>query len=816
MSEQQQHLLPSPSAHRLLMGGRKPYTQDTQIWTAARCQRLLRQLQCRLASLRKLVDEARRPQTTQTKRPRADEELTKRPKRTRYTYARRRSVLVPEKSTTSSNLTPPRALRTLGSMKIERSPSRAGRIDFTTPVLCSFDQQDPTFESTSKDSMLKANSPTSLVTELQSLRRVVPDNQYRIYEIIFGWLSGLLSSTESLGQTAHPKSLLGLCLRKVPDALALIEEWDRQTAAKEGKSSKWESSKASTELYGQLEGFGTTSMGWKSLKLVVRAHALCLLTAAVAEGLFEPSFVRLLADLCLSLGCRAEGARLVSSLKLHITAPRGSASSLFESGSIQPLGPILRSLQGQGTSGPFWCCLSTLIRNKKLSLTWLTSRAFQPIWMRGIEVLLHNRTPVVSVIDFICTAIDQLLMRDTKETESEEASEDETLMNALAAMAAATWTLGAEVSVNEPWKVQAVRRMLFTLETCVLQQQGRRGSFRSRGLFLVVLARFIAASMIDSDVVSSTTRKRAIHDCLRLLTVRNGTPTQPQYRQTLLLACSVAQYRGQTCGLPCHDILSKIRVSLDELGLPDWFQIGLVSDGAFVLAQKTRDLRDVAFAERLSAAGKGTLETSTIFSGWRWEEGIGEWVLPSPHQERRKQPRQQNRHRNGTGCQTGEDRRPDSRVETGSPLRRTRAGYDRTFRHGIHKTSSLGRDKGGWGHYDTDDTDNEVGNDTSATSITDDDVVREDSGDELGDDHLVHIPAISQEHSYNIRQRNESSHSNSVNTSTSTTTTTKTIRKVKRLDITRTWQTTRLDQVGLGETRQVEGDTDDDELSMLY
>lgn len=789
--------------------------QDTQIWTAARCQRLLRQLQCRLVSLRKLVDEARRPQTTQTKRPRADEEFTKHPKRTRYTYARRRSVLVPGKSTTSSILTPPRALRTLGSMKIERSPSGVGRIDFTTPVLCSFDQQNPTSESTSKDPMLKANSPTSLVAELQSLRRIVPDNQYRIYEIIFGWLGGLLSSTESLGQTAHPKSLLGLCLRKVPDALAVIEEWDRQTAAKEGKSSKWESSKASTELYEQLEGFGTTSIGWKSLKLVVRAHALRLLTAAVAEGLFEPPFVRLLADLCLNLGCRAEGARLVSSLKLPITAPRGSASTLFESGSIQPLGSILRSLQGQGTSGPSWCCLSTLIRNKKLSLTWLTSRAFQPVWMRGIEVLLHSRTPVVSVIDFICTAISQLLMGGAKETESEEASEDETLMNALAAMAAATWTLGAEVSVNEPWKVQAVRRMLFTLETCVLQQQSRRGAFRSRGLFLIVLARFIAAGMIDSDVVSSTTKKRAIHDCLRLLTVRNGTPTQPQYRQTLLLTCSVAQYRGQACGLPCHDILSKIRVSLNELGLPDWFQIGLVSDGAFVLAQKTRDLRDVAFAERLSAAGKGTLETSTMFSGWRWEEGIGEWVLPSPHQERRNEPRQQNRHRNGTGCQTGEDRRPDSRAQTGSPLGRTRAGYDRTFRHGIHENISLGRDKGAGGYGDTDDTDNEVGNDTSATNITDDGVVREDSGDELGDGHLAHIPAISQEHSYSIRKRNESSSSNSVNSvSTSTSTTTKTIRKVKRLDITRTWQATRLNQLGLGETRQVEGDTDD-ELSML-
>ncbi|OBS21139.1 hypothetical protein FPOA_07478 [Fusarium poae] len=713
----------------------------------------------------------------------------------RYTYGRRRSTPVPSKPAEPPTLTPPRSLRTLGSMKIERTPLRVGRIDFTTPAPCNFDLEDQDLNSFPESFKSKATVSTSLVTELQSIRRIVPDSHYRIYEIIFGWLSGLLSSTEPLEQTAHPKSLLGMCLRKVPDALAVIEEWDRQTAALEGKSLKWDSSKASIELYEQLEGFGSTSVGWKSLKLVVRAHAVSMLTEAVTEGLFEPPFVRLLADLCLSLECRAEAGRLVSSLKLPLTAPCGSASTLLEYSEVQPLGAILRSLQGQGTIGPSWCCLSTLIKAKKLPPSWLTSRAFQSVWMRGIEIILHRRTPVAPVVDFMCTAINQLLLEDRKAMKMGEASEDETLTNVLAAVAAATWTLGAEMNDKEPWKVHSIRRLLFILESCAHQQESRRGTSRNRGLLIVVLARFLAAGMIDKNVVSSTTKNHAIYDCLKLL-IRNGVPTQTQYRQTLLLACSVAQYRGQASRLPCHDILSEIRMLFNELGLPDWFQNGLISDGAFVLAQRTRDLRDVAFAERLPAAGKGTLETSTIFSGWCWEEGIGEWVLPSPGQKPRSELRRQNHLQNGTRYQASGDQ-PDSRARTSS-LRGARVVYSNSLRYGSDEDSSAGSERGAENHDGTDDTDREDENDTSATSMTDF-IVRDgqDSEDELGE---YFPPSPASKRDLSIGKRNVNGNS---------------VKTLKRLDITRTWQATRLYGSGGSVAGKVEDDTDDDELSIL-
>ncbi|RGP69744.1 hypothetical protein FLONG3_7696 [Fusarium longipes] len=566
-----------------------------------------------------------------------------------------------------------------------------------------------------------------------------------------------------------------MCLRKVPNALAVIEEWDRQTAAKEGKSLKWEPSRASTELYEQLEGFGTTSLGWKSLKLVVRAHAFCLLTAAVAEGLFEPSFVRLLADLCISLECRAEAGRLVSSLRFPLTAPCGSSITLLESSAIQPLGAILRSLQNQGTIGPSWGCLSTLIKEKKLSLSWLTSRAFQSVWMRGIEILLRRRTPVAPVIDFMCTAIDQLLLQDEKATKTKGDTEDETLINVLAAVAAATWTLGTGVNSSDQWEFYAIRRLLFTLESCMLKQESRRDAFRSKGLLTVVLARFIASGMIDKNVVSFTTKKHAIDDCLKLLT-----------------------HNIEDKQVACRATTSYLKFD------------GLVSDGAFVLAQRTRDLRDVAFAERFPVAGKGTLETSTIFSGWCWEEGIGEWVLPSPGQKRRIELKQQNCRQNGTRYQTSEDRQSDSRARTRS-LTGTRVGYGNSFECvSDEASSSMGSERGAENRNETDDTDNEDENDTSVTSFTDDFVRdNQDSGDELGD-YFSPNTVSEREHNHSIGKG--SKNSSSINTHIRT----RYVKKVTRLDIARIWQTTRLHGGGPGVSAvgQVEDDTDD-ELSLL-
>uniref|UniRef100_A0A0D2XZT9 Uncharacterized protein n=1 Tax=Fusarium oxysporum (strain Fo5176) TaxID=660025 RepID=A0A0D2XZT9_FUSOF len=167
-----------------------------------------------------------------------------------------------------------------------------------------------------------------------------------------------------------------------------------------------------------------------------------------------------------------------------------------------------------------------------------------------------------------------------------------------------------------------------------------------------------------------------------------------------------------------------------------------------------------------------------MFSGWKWEEGIGEWVLPSPGKERGSELRQQNQSRDGTSYRTGTDRRPDSRGRTTGLSGKT----GRNLRRRNDQDSSVGSDKDAGNHDDTDDTDREDENDTSATSITDIDE-EQDSGDELGESSSGNI---------------------------------KTVKRVKRLDIARTWQENRPDRVAVGTSLAEPGEGNmDDELSML-
>ncbi|KAF4466743.1 hypothetical protein FALBO_6384 [Fusarium albosuccineum] len=721
------------------------------------------------------------------------------------------------KATTTPPSTPPRSVRTLGAMKIDRSSPDAGRVNFPTPMLRKFHEQSTALESLStKPEPTSASSP-SLIADLQSLRRIVPESHFRIYDAIFGWMNNLLRATEPLSQVSHPKSLLGMCLRKVPAALAVIEAWDCQTAEEEGRKSMWESSKASTELYGQLEGFGAAGLGWKPLSLVVRAHALSLLSASVSEGLFETSFVRLLAELCLSLGCNEEATRLASSLNCSLAAPRNSSSTLVENTTVQPFGAIVRSLHGQGPHGASLECITGLMRSKRLPLSWLTSRAFQAVWTRAVEIL-NSRSPAPSAVDFICTAVNQLVLHESKR-KGQERTEEQTLVSVLAALTAAAWTLGADKNDSPgSWRKQGARRMLHVLECCVVQHQKRRGAFRTSGLFAIVLARFIATAMIDSDVVGLTAKQQASQECARLLTARNGVPSQSQYRQTLSMACSVAQYRGRACGLPCHDILPEICTALDGIGLPDWFHAGLGSDGAFVLAQKTRDLRDIAFAEKLAEMmGRGNLETSTMFSGWRWEDGIGEWVLPSPGLTTTGGDSNEHVKKREARNQRGTDRRQDG-PRCNRPVPSSSPGDD--------GDSSVESDEDKDDDDKAADTDEEDENDTSATTIMDMEE-EPDSGDELGECALTElhdgIESQFQEQGTGFCARDSRGTTTNRGNRRRTITTVKFIKGIKRAANTRTRSGTGSEKLGRGtsgEKQQVGGDGMaaeldwDDELGM--
>ncbi|KAF4123306.1 hypothetical protein GMORB2_6858 [Geosmithia morbida] len=188
-------------------------------------------------------------------------------------------------------------MRRLGAIKASHKFPFAYQNSFPTPVCRKFHtiqgQIKGSIDATPEMSYTK-RVPRDLNDELQTFRNGSPEGRYRIYTGIFSWLCELLLSTEVKENEAHKKSLLGMCLRKIPACVDDIERWDRETSQDKVTSSLNGTISVSLEIYGQLEEFGAAGLGWRPLKQTVRAHGMSLLKKAVAEGLFDASFVGLL------------------------------------------------------------------------------------------------------------------------------------------------------------------------------------------------------------------------------------------------------------------------------------------------------------------------------------------------------------------------------------------------------------------------------------------------------------------------------------------------------------------------------------------
>ncbi|KAL7955425.1 hypothetical protein V8C34DRAFT_316503 [Trichoderma compactum] len=544
---------PSSQRHatksRLSLGLRGLESDSSQLWTAARCQRLLRQLQSRLACLRRLMSENRSAPSAGSKRA-SDNGQESTAKRVRSTYGQR-----PKKAASAADkpaTTPQLSVRTLGAMKLGNLSPTSQLVDFRTPVWRKIrDHIDTPAKNIDFEHGLLDSFPSEMVDELNSIRRHVPSELYRIYEAIIHWLNRLLHSTALQGKHARGKSLLAMCLRKVPACIADIDAWDRQQLEESGVESVWGMSDAASDIFDQLEALGSSSFGWRPLRLVVRSQAVYLLSNAILDGLFRPEFCNVLVRLCIHLNANEEAAQLVASInRRQISKIRVGPTNLNE--------------------------------NKDTSSLW----ALLTIW-----TLARGSRPK----ETDCYAIEQALIR------------------VAAGLAVAALTLEAQIIPGE-------------------QEQRKAASRKSppdNASFLLIFARHLA--VVNSDLASPAFKRRVAEEFENMAhKIDANTNNGAQYQHTVVLLCTVIQCRRRSSTASSQEVLSDVYSSLSRRKLPDWLGHGLQKDVAFMLAQKTEDLRDLTFAESLPVTTTTNATFSTIFSGWRWEEGISEWVLPSP------------------------------------------------------------------------------------------------------------------------------------------------------------------------------------------
>lgn len=604
----------------------------SQPWTADHCHLLLRQLELRLATLRKLVSEAKTPKMPgrQSKRLGLGDDERQERKRVRYTYYSKRTKLgsFSQKSRVPA---PHRSTRTFGKVKAGRAASPlAGQDHFPAPICRTAYHYDDE-RNWGNGNKTTNETPRHLLEEMQCLRNSRPERHYRVYSWIFDWLNQFLRSAGIKRGEPHRKSLLAMCLRKVPACVAEIEAWDRKTSQDEVNRSVPGTLNASLEIYGQLESFGYAGLGWQPLKHAARAHGVSILRDAVSDGLFEPIYVGLLVRLCAYHGCVDEAASLASAIPGTLPPPRNWQSSLDESSNLQPLGALLDvtiCAEGKGHGAAFGI-VSSLIKEKRLPTSWIPTKAFSTLLTSAVEAVTEG-TCGSAALEFLATATEMLFLDDMgKCCEPQANNRQKTLITIAASLATAAMNVGDSEGPGGISPRESRRRLLCALDHGINRVRWRlRTGWESR-VFALSLARFLAGSEVKSDISSGCNGER-----LRGLDGGSRSHSPDQYHQALHLACLIAQGRSRELPCPSHSCLIQVCHKLDNLSLPHWFVQGLTRDGAFLLAQNTKDPRDIAFAERQMHPVESTVQASPVFSGWRWEEGIGEWVMRSPETKR--------------------------------------------------------------------------------------------------------------------------------------------------------------------------------------
>ncbi|KAK4456040.1 hypothetical protein QBC34DRAFT_388719 [Podospora aff. communis PSN243] len=488
------------------------------------------------------------------------------------------------------------------------------------------------------------HNPFHLETELTALRRLTTRPAHSaLHDSILRALESILRATcPRKTSVAAPRSLVGMCLRKVPEYISELEYWEKHDAEANGTKSVLNESKAALDVYSELESFGVVD-GWKQLCVVVRAHSVRILEEAVREGLLEDEMTELAIRLCLEHMPEMELSSLIDSfIRRQYPGPSNDDDDLFESEStLWPL-RIIRHYDTRSSNLALGK-LALLLADGSLPATWILTKNFRSMWVATAKQMTkttldgcHRISDFFSItIELLCSQTSARSLKGASEEERREKERAQKMLTSGIAALASMVLLDQEAVETSETKITTLgKRVQHIVQTCINRiERARRATRRDIGIYLLRLCAFLS---LDATKSASAGIEAAWHDTLSHK--RHGE-TARLYDATLGLVGAVAHNCSRGTGLPPNDYFSKLCDKLATLNLPNDQLSNLRVDGAFYIAEHTGSLRDLAYAESLRAASRssnpgseaktqaGAAHNEKPSAAFVWDDDIGEWVI---------------------------------------------------------------------------------------------------------------------------------------------------------------------------------------------
>ncbi|RYP84198.1 hypothetical protein DL770_005240 [Monosporascus sp. CRB-9-2] len=659
--------------------------EPSQPWTTTRCHRLLRPLISRIASLRRDIavslpkqplDHGQGSDRAGAKRKSSECGWLLPRKKVHRTYSQKRSRFPAEEHSGTNGK--PANLKTVKCLRQGATVTLHGEIVAPTPLLrrargqiVSSPAQEPNVfgehkqaaqnASQTKDGRTRRRStlPQKQLDErLAAMKPQMSPDRYSDYEAIYRSLETLLTATNDRSRECRgPRSFLDMCLRKVPQYIAELEAWERQEAERKGTFSALENTNTSIQIYNELESLGATQ-GWRHLRVVVRADGLRAIKEAVYEGLFDDAFLELLIDLCMVTDAPDEAEELVeATVQREYPYPPTPDVSFAELSPLQPLVTLRAFANRTGRSSYLIRQHTLLLSTGSLPQDWLGTREFECVWSLAVRAI-SKEGPATDADEFMIRSISLLSTRkqrlagrhESPQLEKEIAlTNRQALVSALATIIAMSLLGENEIRSRSLLEADAAKvsrigaRLQYILQSSLAEVNTRNRNHMSVGTRLLHLALFLSSTESRNEGARSIVKEGIEAVCTQpteYKTVREDRLRQ-QYSTTISLLSSTARSLGRGLSLPSHDCLDRLFRQLEILGLESGILERMKAASAFTLAQQTHNVRDLIYAEKLNQESEDRIEdghrgpqTQCLFTGYRWDATIGEWVTVSPVKQR--------------------------------------------------------------------------------------------------------------------------------------------------------------------------------------
>lgn len=478
------------------------------------------------------------------------------------------------------------------------------------------------------------------------------------------------------------RSLMAACLRRLPAYIELEEYFAKLDREEEDED---EERDIGGEIYEHLENQfeQRPGNGWRPFKQVLRAHATSLLCDAITDEIVGPDSMSMLVTHCVRVFAWDEAERLLLAYLPLLDAPSipiNIKADLFDAQRSPYLYAVKSFVDHTGRHRLLFDLLEHMIARELLPLEWLATECMRPVWDRVVRSTSSNdhRTIAHAYHFFEIVTLagmglpdERILADETTGARRFVPSSREELRQALGTTYSSLLTVmcsialvnnsrdddaGRSISRRVTWMLDAVAIAMLSRsdirsELQLLEaHQDDAQTFLQRATWIIFASFLVHLDKCPVEVSTVSLELSGLIRGLNWLTsqyVSNGINTASILGGLPALVSSVARGTGRIWKDDGFDQLQRLvqaLLSLSGYRLPHklWTLKRLALESAVEFAQDTGVPEHQAYArvieQKMRTQGQLVIipspqkhdSPSSAGGGFRWEEGIGEWVACTP------------------------------------------------------------------------------------------------------------------------------------------------------------------------------------------